>query len=68
MHSLYMRNVTLEDHIQLHGELPTPGLEALRQVVKEQELVVINFCVLVGLARLDVEEVTFSACNCTSNT
>ena len=53
--------MTLEDHIDLHGEVPTLEFEGLRQVVKEQELVAIPFYFSVGLARQDFEDVTFSA-------
>jgi len=68
MHSLYMSDVTLEDHIQLHGDVPSPELEALRLVVKEQELVATPFFVSVGQARQDVEDVTVQCLQSASNT
>ena len=67
MDSLYLSDITLEDHIELHGQVPTPELEAIRQEVKQNELVAVPLFFSVGLARQAVEDVTVQCLESSSN-
>ena len=67
MDSLYLSDITLEDRIELHGQVPTPELEAIRQEVKQNELVAVPLFFSVGLARQAVEDVTVQCLESSSN-